>query len=235
MSELKEEDKQQDEFQIMERADESQIVEELKGHYLEEFVYSFEVGSRRIVGLSWAGIKECAYRQGGITVDSCQIEDKGDFWMCLVQASDKFRGSSRFGVSTQSKTMKLKDQMEVADEFSLQKCVSKAQRNAIRALIPEVYIKNFVDRYLTEHRKKDEKPVQASPSFLTVEEVAEVLANANLAINLVDIQGSDSGLTVKPLQFMEPLVWSQFNGSLKKIGFIWVSDGKEGRWQRGLG
>ena len=234
----KEEEKTQEEFAIMERADETQIIQELQGHYLEEFVYSFEVGSRRVVGLSWAGIKECSYRLGGIEVESCQIEDKGDGWTVLCKASDKFKGSSRFGVSTQSKTMKLKDGSAVADEFSLQKCVSKAQRNAIRRLIPELFIKNFVDRYLAEHGKAPKAvapavaPAVTQPVYLAPEEVGESLANANLNVSMVEIEVSESGMTVRPAKYLDTLTWTQFNGSLRQLGFFWISAGKDSRWER---
>ena len=236
MSIEKREEEKEEIFKIYERADEKQIIEELEGHYLEEFVYYFEVGKekRRVVGLSWAGIKECSYRLGGIEVESCQIDDKGDRWMVVCKASDKFKGNSRFGVSTQSKKMKLKDGSEVEDDFSLQKCVSKAQRNAIRSLIPELFIKNFVDRYLEEHVKKpkevEPKAAPQKSTELTAETVFDVLDGANLDRNLVDIKVSDSAIVVKPVQYIETLTWTQFNGVLKQLGFTWISDAKESRW-----
>jgi len=243
MSIEKREEEKEEIFKMYERADEKQIIGELEGHYLEEFVYYFEVGKekRRVVGLSWAGVKECAYRLGGIEVESCQIDDKGDHWMVVCKASDKFKGNSRFGVSTQSKKMKLKDGSEVEDDFSLQKCVSKAQRNAIRSLIPELFIKNFVDRYLEEHGKKpkevpvasSEAPKAAPPqkSELTAETIIDVLGGANLDCNLVEIKVLDSAIVVKPVQYIETLTWTQFNSVLKQLGFTWISDGKESRWQ----
>jgi hypothetical protein len=238
MSIEKREEEKEEIFKMYERADEKQIIGELEGHYLEEFVYYFEVGKekRRVVGLSWAGIKECAYRLGGIEVESCQIDDKGDHWMVVCKASDKFKCNSRFGVSTQSKKMKLKDGSEVEDDFSLQKCVSKAQRNAIRSLIPELFIKNFVDRYLEEHGKKPKEVVEfkAAPpqkaTELTAETVFDVLNGAHLDCNLVAIKVLDSAVVVKPVQYIETLTWTQFNGVLKQLGFTWISDAKESRW-----
>jgi len=152
-----------EEFAIMERKDEEQILAELKGHYLEEFVYSFEHAGRRVIGLSWAGVKECAYRMGGIDVVDCRVEDKGDYWLVLAKAVDRTTGSGRYGISTQPKKMKLKDSSEQEDLFSLPKALSKAQRNAIRGLIPEQYIKTFLDHYLQGKRIQEAKPITPKP------------------------------------------------------------------------
>jgi len=152
-----------EEFAIMERKDEEQILAELKGHYLEEFVYSFEHAGRRVIGLSWAGVKECAYRMGGIDVVDCRVEDKGDYWLVLAKAVDRTTGSGRYGISTQPKKMNLKDGSEQEDLFSLPKALSKAQRNAIRGLIPEQYIKTFLDHYLQEKRIIEAKPITPKP------------------------------------------------------------------------
>ena len=142
-----------DEFGLMERRDEDQILAELRGHYLEEFVYSFEAGGRRVIGLSWAGVKECAYRLGGINVESCEVLELEDAWRVVAKAVNKVDGSSRWGACQQPKKMRYRDGAEVVDEFALQKAVSKAQRNAIRALLPEIFIKTFIDRYLEEKKR----------------------------------------------------------------------------------
>ena len=234
---IEKKESEEEQYAIMEQRDEQQILSELAGHYLEEFVYSFEVGGRRVTGLSWAGIKEASYRLGGIEVESCDVEDKGDFWMVKCKAKDKVRDSSRFGVSTQRKKMKTKDGQEVDDDYSLQKCTSKAQRNAIRSLIPELFIKNFVDRYLEENGKKPrevlvESKVASKSTELTVETIIDVLDNANLDRNLIEIKIQDSNIVVKPVQYIETLTWTQFNSVLKQLGLNWISDGKESHWEK---
>ncbi len=151
------------EYKIMDGQDEQQVLEELQGHYLTEFVYSFKAGGRDVIGLSWAGVKELAYRYGGIQVESCNIEDKGDFWLVTCKASDIKRSNSRFGVATQSKTMKRRDGTVEPDEFALQKATSKAQRNAIRALMPEIAVKQYIDQFLTEKNGKAQEQTSAPP------------------------------------------------------------------------
>jgi hypothetical protein len=146
------------EFQIMDRADEQQILDELQGHYLTEFVYSFHAGNKDVIGLSWAGIKELAYRYGGIQVESCSIEEKTDFWLVTCKALDIVKKNSRFGVATQNKMMKRRDGSSEVDEFALQKATSKAQRNAIRALMPEIAVKQYIDKFMAEKQGKPTTP-----------------------------------------------------------------------------
>ena len=158
MSDDKKELQPANEFSIMDRADEQQILDELQGHYLTEFVYSFRAGNKDVIGLSWAGVKELAYRYGGIQIESCTIEEKTDFWLVTCKALDIVKKNSRFGVATQSKTMKRKDGSVEIDDFALQKASSKAQRNAIRALMPEIAVKGYIDQFLKERSGKAEPP-----------------------------------------------------------------------------
>ena len=179
-----------EEFAIMERKDEEQILAELKGHYLEEFVYSFDHAGRRVIGLSWAGVKECAYRMGGIDVVECKVEDKGDYWLVMAKAVDRATGSGRYGISTQPKKMKLKDGSEQEDLFSLPKALSKAQRNTIRGLIPEQYIKTFLDHYLQEKRIQEAKPVTPKPVEPEVTKPSEKLL-VRFTQDIPEIIGAD--------------------------------------------
>ena len=128
------------EFQIMEAKDEDQILAELQGSFLKKFVYSFKVGGRPVTGISWAGIKEIAYRLKGIDTEIQKFEETETHYIFIVKATNKDVGS-RLGVSNQPKMIGSKP-----DQFALQKALSKAQRNAIRGVIPEATI----EMYLTE-------------------------------------------------------------------------------------
>lgn len=138
-------------FEIMEKRDEEQILAELKGELLEDFVYSFEVGGRKVTGLSWAGVKEAARRMGSIKMLSLDIDDLGDSWMARAKVKDLVNDLEMYGVSLQSKTMKSKGR-EIIDVFALQKCVSKAQRNAIRSILPEKFIAKMIE-WTLENKK----------------------------------------------------------------------------------
>jgi len=163
---------EKEKFELMERRDEGQIEKAILGEYLEEFIYDFTTrDGHRVTGLSWVGVKEIAARMGHIRCDEKpEIRDQGDSWLVIVKAEDRLRDSSRWGVTTQSKTMRLKSGNIVDDAFAIQKAMSKAQRNAIRQLIPEKWIQQLIDRFLKGERQfepekvidvKGEAPAQA--------------------------------------------------------------------------
>lgn len=133
-----------DEFQIMEAKDENQILAELQGSFLKKFVYSFKVGGKAVTGISWAGIKEIAYRLKGIDTEIQKFEETDTHYIFIVKATNKDVGS-RLGVSNQPKMIGKK-----VDQFALQKALSKAQRNAIRGVIPEATIEMYLTEFTNE-------------------------------------------------------------------------------------
>ena len=144
------EQKEQEIFALMEREDETQIAQELRGQFIDKMVYSFQQGNNTIVGLSWVGVKEVARRMGGITILDVQIQETPEHFTVVCKARDEARKLEMSGVSRQMKIAKWGE-----DQFALQKAMSKAQRNAIRSLIPETLIATCID----EFRKKGSEKV----------------------------------------------------------------------------
>jgi hypothetical protein len=149
-----------DQFMEMEKRDEEQILNELQGNILKEMFY--ETRDKKTV-VSWIGIKEIARNYGGIDVNLVEKSDLGEQWLVVVKATDKKNCYSMLGASTQSKLMDVHDLDEAGkwlkdeggkyvfhkepDPFVLQKAFSKAQRNAIRALILETYFAQMIDTW----------------------------------------------------------------------------------------
>jgi len=158
-------EEEKEKFELMERRDEEQIQKAVMGEYLEEFIYDFTTKSgHRVTGLSWVGVKEIAARMGHIRCDDKpELQDQGESWLVMVKAEDRLRDSSRWGVSTQSKKMALKDGRIIDDDFAIQKAMSKAQRNAIRQLIPEKWINIVIERYLKGEKFEPEKSIPEAP------------------------------------------------------------------------
>jgi len=52
-----------------------------------------------------------------------------------------------WGVSVQPKFMELRSGQKIRDEFCIQKCVSKAERNALRKLMPEKIIIEMIKEW----------------------------------------------------------------------------------------
>ena len=133
-------------FSIMERKDETQILEELKGNVIQEFVYSFKQGSREITGLSYAGVKQIALEMGNIHCSEPVVSEMNGSWVCKVKVVDTYRNMEMWGVSCQPKMMKTQWGPK-EDDFGLQKAVSKAERNALRKLMPEKLIVEMIKEW----------------------------------------------------------------------------------------
>lgn len=137
-------------FDLMNQRDDDQVLMEIQGGFLEEFVYSFPTREGKVTGLSWAGVKEVARQMTNISVEECDIRETDGSWQVKCKAKDLTRNVTMFGVAEQSKEMSLKSGATQKDMHSLSKCVSRAQRNAIRGLIPELFIKKMIERYMED-------------------------------------------------------------------------------------
>ncbi|MBM3242606.1 hypothetical protein FJZ31_40615 [Candidatus Poribacteria bacterium] len=131
------------EYEVIDQADDQAIVEMMTGQAIQDYVYSFKQGGRVVEGLTLAGINEAANRRGGIVVEDIQFEEKENSWIAIVKATDSFTGSSRYGAFEQAKKTGGKD-----DPFAFTKAIHKAQRNAIKQLLPVPIIKEILNYYL---------------------------------------------------------------------------------------
>jgi len=135
------------EYEVIDQADDRAIIEMMTGQTIQDYVYSFKQGGRVVEGLTLAGINEAANRRGGIVVEDIQFEDKDDSWIAIVKATDTFTGSSRYGAFEQPKKTGSRD-----DPFAFTKAIHKAQRNAVKQLLPVPIIREVLNYYL--HGKK---------------------------------------------------------------------------------
>ena len=128
--------------------DELQIAEELRGRVIAQYFYEFESSGRTVTGIAYAGIKAIAREMGkrGEAIDIPEVtfdsgEDmKGPWIGCLAKAKNMRTNETRWGYASQALVMKLRSGGEMSDPFAKVKVLSKAQRNAIRAFIPELVI-----------------------------------------------------------------------------------------------
>jgi len=125
-----------DDYILLEKRDEEQIIAEMQGQVLNEYFYEFSAGGRKVTGISWLGIKEIARQYGKIDVTLVELRETDESWIAVMKATDTEKGYGMLGTSVQAKLMSAKGNM-IPDPFCVQKVFSKAQRNAIRALIPE--------------------------------------------------------------------------------------------------
>ncbi|MFH1087468.1 MAG: hypothetical protein V1737_02625 [Chloroflexota bacterium] len=170
-------------IQEIEQKDERQVLAELAGETIEEYIYETEVwdwmpqpdGKRkkqkvRKVKLSWVGTREVARSRGNIVLSDPIVSDTDDAVRIIVKATDLTRNFSVFGGCHQPKKMKVndfdKETGEIVgshleeDPFVFQKSLSKAQRNALNPCIPADYAVKMIDRFL---RAAGKKPLLAAP------------------------------------------------------------------------
>jgi len=170
-----------DQFTELEKRDEDQILAELQGKVIEEMFYETKDGK---IIVSWVGIKEIARRYGGISMSDPKdvvMQDLGEIVLIMVKATDIKNGYSMLGSSTQGKMMDVHDLgkdgrwikdsetgrylfHKEPDPFVYPKALSKSQRNAIRALIPETYFAKMIEEWRKGVGKPPLPPAKTQPS-----------------------------------------------------------------------
>ena len=142
-----------DEISTFEEKEDQIIINQMQSASVEEYIYTFQQGGRKVTGLTLAGINEAANRRGNIEVEDITTKEKDDSWLVIIKARDKVTNTSRYGAYEQPKIYYNKP-----DPFAYTKAVHKAQRNAIKQLLPVPVIKKVLDYYLlpqTERKKQD--------------------------------------------------------------------------------
>jgi len=151
--------KEQREFEILERHDEETITEELRGKVIEnEFVYSFDQGGEKIIDLTWQAMFAVAALMGGIKLGIESVESDGPEYEVIAYAEDTYRSMRVIGAAQQSKNLK----SGRPDMFSLAKCVRKAQRNALKGVIPFSITRQLIKAYLEDKSKLDMEAAKAA-------------------------------------------------------------------------
>ena len=131
------------EVEVIDSVDDQAIVEMMTGQTIQDYVYSFKQGGRVVEGLTLAGINEAANRRGGIQVNNIEYKETDKSWMATAQAVDTIIGNSRYGAYEQPKMIGGRP-----DPYAFTKAIHKAQRNAIKQLLPIPVIREVLNFYL---------------------------------------------------------------------------------------
>ena len=221
----------QEVYRLWDQRDENQIVDALKGRYLDEFVYSYcrrhkSVDGKRppectctdvITGLSWLGVQEAAREYRGIHVplEKMQKVETEDSIEVTLEAIDTKTDSSRIGIASQSKKIKLHTGQLMDDSFCAAKAMAKAQRNAIRPLLPVVLIKAWIEAHRNHgvqpqltNAGQPQKPVNAS------QQKPAVLPDAHAT---PPPAGIPSGMKQPPAPAPSGYSWFPSVGQVKRI------------------
>lgn len=229
-------------YELMEARDEEQILAEIKGNIITEMFYSFRMDGREVTGISWVGTKEVARQYGGIDMNLVRVDDLGAAYVAVAKATDTRRGVSLLGSAMQSKTMAVKGE-EQEDRFAYTKAVSKAQRNAIRAIIPEKYLLEMYQLFRKGCKPAARKSVDAEahpveepaqPPAPPAEDdetrrVQEVLEVNGLSLENVTLRHKGAKVYVEAGPKFPREAFREFDGILKTLKATWAA--LENRWE----
>lgn len=136
-------------FKIMDRADEELVAAEIAGDAIELMAYEFTVSGKKVRGLSYEGVNECVRTVNARQIGTIECpphpapqftqtldEEGNEVWECMVYAIDRRNGGGCWGIASASRFPKRQDGTRYADPMSKRKALSKAQRNAKKALVP---------------------------------------------------------------------------------------------------
>lgn len=146
-----------EDFKEIERRDEAQILQDLHGKTIDALFYEFTQSGRLVVALSWAGVKYFTLQLGHVSIEEVKIDEGTDSYKAIAWAYSKERDLRVMGAAEQSKVEPWGNPPK-KDQFALAKVVSKAQRNALRNLLPETMIaeayKQWKERVIKTEAKK---------------------------------------------------------------------------------
>lgn len=164
-------------YEVVDQVDDQAIVELMTGQAIQDYVYSFNQGGRVVEGLTLAGINEAANRRGGIQVEEMEYEELENSWIATVKAVDTVTGSSRWGAYEQPKKMT----GGRPDPFAFTKAIHKAQRNAIKQLLPVPVIREVLNFYLQRkvqggNAQQQPKPQSSAGNITNAQKAAFAIA-----------------------------------------------------------
>ena len=177
---------------------------------------------KTVEGLTLAGINEAANRRGGIQVDDLQYEERDHSWLVIAKATDTVTGSSRYGAYEQAKRMGNRE-----DPFAFTKAVHKAQRNAVKQLLPVTVIKEVLNFYL--HRQTGGETAQMGlPSAAAAGKISNAQKAAFAMASKLDGRLEEQSITksdfwnyvkrryaVESRNDMTELQWTQLSAELQ--------------------
>ncbi len=210
------------EYEVVDQVDDQAIVELMTGQTIQDYVYSFKVGGRLIEGLTLAGINEAANRRGGIQVEEMEYEERENSWIATVKAVDTITGNSRWGAYEQPKMNGNRP-----DPYAFTKAIHKAQRNAIKQLLPVPVIRDVLNFYLKRkadggNPKQQQQVPQSADNISNAQKAAFAIAN-NLSEPLQEKDISKGDLwnyikrkySVESRNDMSEQQWTQLSAELK--------------------
>ena len=210
------------EYEVLDQVDDQAIIEMMTGQAIRDYVYSFKQGGKVVEGLTLAGINEAANRRGGIQVEDIRFEEREHSWIVIAKATDTLTGSSRYGAFEQTKMAGSRP-----DPYAFTKAVHKAQRNAIKQLLPVGVIKEVLNFYLHRKAEFDQSQMELSTESRH-DKISSAQKAAFVLASKLEAQLEETGITksdfwnyvkrrynVESRNDMTEFQWTQLSAELK--------------------
>lgn len=144
-----------DVYEYMDALDEMQIIKSVRGEAIQALVYSFTEGKgefqRTVTALSIEGVREAvrlSNEQRGTRIGVFQepIVSETDAWIQVKACGEDHQfGGAYWGIKREPKQGK-------KSQWALESATSKAQRNALRGLIPESWVTKMIEEFVKQNR-----------------------------------------------------------------------------------
>jgi len=203
-------------FQIMDVRDEGQILSELKGEFLDNYVYSFKQGGRDITNLSYAGVKEAIRRRGHVQILDHKVEEVNGKYRATVLIHDLVNDIDVLGVS----------EADADRPFAFVLAVNKAERNAFMKIIPAKFYAELIKEKL-QPTARAVQPINVTPKPVSnqpkQEQIEQELIEAKL-LDLLVIEKEEDAITIHYKTLLEKEAFKAVCKIAEKFGGKWVSE-----------
>jgi hypothetical protein len=208
-------------FLVMDKLDAELIRQQLAGERVEQLslVFAVQDGGKLYFELNWQGVKEavrvCAERGiARLAIGSAppQLQETRDYCQFTVQAVDAISGQTNWGVAREYKR---------DNPFALQIALTKAQRNALRNLLPADIRRELIQEFAQIGRVDAVSLSPEPPQMITPKQLDRVRRD-------MESTGTDLGkfLTYYGIEGLQQLTREQASDA---IGLLERKKGKEGR------
>src|SRR6266581_4546851 len=160
-------------FQAFDKRDEQQILGELQGELLEEYVYTANIQGQTVTQLSYPGTKEAARRRGNFEIADWRVDYTSSLVNAVVKIRDLENRCEFLGASS----------ARIDQPFALTLALNKAERNALNKMLPTKWIAAMIKEFLNrtgartttsgEHNQTDTHPTDADSPTVSESQEAD--------------------------------------------------------------
>lgn len=156
-------------FELMDQQDDEQILAEVQGKgaaIAEDWVYSFQQDGKEVTGLSWTGTKNAAYwfrrkKMADLAITQLDVQPdptNKEYMLVKAYCEDKINGGGMWGTKRQWIKLKTRNGGIIDNPFWYEQATSKAQRNAMQAMMPADWIAKLVKDWIQDGKVKKLAP-----------------------------------------------------------------------------